>query len=366
MNIGVLAETGALEHRIAIVPSTTSKLCGLGHTVLIESGAGLKAGHTDEAYIAAGASCVSRQQVLLNAQCILHVSVPTVSDIAELKAGTTLISNVYPRRHPDIVAQLASSLINVFAIDCLPRITRAQSMDVLSSQNNLAGYKAVILGASQMPKIFPLMMTAAGTVPPAKVLIFGAGVAGLQAVATARRLGAQVEVTDIRPETREQVESLGARFIMVDGLDTVDVQGGYVAAVDEEVLARQKQAVEKSLMQADLVVTTALVAGGKAPTLITAEQVSRMKRGAVIVDMAADAGGNCERTRADERIDADGVLILGPTDLASSVAQTSSELFAKNILTFIQHVSTQDGFAFDVTDEITTATLIVLNGQVRI
>jgi NAD(P) transhydrogenase subunit alpha len=153
---------------------------------------------------------------------------------------------------------------------------------------------------------------------------------------------------------------------MVDGLDTVDVQGGYVAAVDEEVLARQKQAVEKSLMQADLVVTTALVAGGKAPTLITAEQVSRMKRGAVIVDMAADAGGNCERTRADERIDADGVLILGPTDLASSVAQTSSELFAKNILTFIQHVSTQDGFAFDVTDEITTATLIVHNGQVRI
>ncbi|MBM4179543.1 MAG: NAD(P) transhydrogenase subunit alpha [Ignavibacteria bacterium] len=366
MKLGVLKETASRERRVAAVPAVVAKLVSAGHTVHIESGAGLHAGYTDEMYQAQGAVLGSRQAVIDSAECMLHVAVPSTEEIDSLRRGTSIISYIYPKRHPQLLEQMASIGADVFAMDALPRTTRAQTMDVLSSQNNLAGYKAVVLGAAELGRIFPLMMTAAGTVPPAKVLIYGAGVAGLQAIATARRLGAQVEVTDVRPETKEQVESLGAKFITVEGLDAVNVQGGYVAAVGSDVLDRQRTAVEKSLLQADLVISTALVTGGKAPVLITADQVSRMKRGAVIIDMAAEAGGNCELTRADDRIDANGVLVLGPTDLASSAAQNASELYAKNVLAFLSHIATADGITYDLSDEITSATLVVHNGQVRI
>jgi len=365
MKYGVLSETGHRERRVSVVPAVVTKLIAAGHSVNIEQGCGLRAGFDDEMYRAQGASVLARTEVLTQSECVLRVAVPSAEEINELRAGQTLVSYIYPKRHADVLASLAARGVHVFAMDALPRTTRAQTMDVLSSQNNLAGYKAVVIGAAELGRIFPLMMTAAGTVPPAKVLIYGAGVAGLQAIATARRLGAQVEVTDVRPETKEQVESLGARFITVEGLDQVNVQGGYVAAIGADVLERQKSAVEKSLLNADLVICTALVTGGKAPTLITTDQVSRMKRGAVIIDMAAEAGGNCELTKADVRIEHGGVLVLGPTDLASSAAQNASELYAKNVLAFLTHVAKPDGFVFDVTDEITSATLVAHNGQVR-
>lgn len=366
MKLGVLKETASREKRVAVVPTVVGKLAAAGHVVHIESGAGLQAGYSDEMYKAQGAIAGTRQEVIGAAECLLHVAVPSVEEVTSMRRGTSIISFVYPKRHPNLLQQMAAAGINAFAMDALPRTTRAQTMDVLSSQNNLAGYKAVVLGAAELCRIFPLMMTAAGTVPPAKVLIYGAGVAGLQAIATARRLGAQVEVTDVRPETKEQVESLGAKFIAVEGLDAVNVQGGYVSSVGSDVLDRQKAAVEKSLLQADLVISTALVTGGKAPVLITADQVSRMKRGAVVIDMAAEAGGNCELTRADERVDAQGVLVLGPTDLASSASQNSSELYAKNVLAFLAHISDSNTMRFDLSDEITSATLVVHNGQVRI
>lgn len=365
MKFGVLSESGPRERRVALVPSVVAKLISAGHSIVIEQGAGLRAGFDDEMYRSQGATLTTRAEVIAQSDCILHVAVPTAAEISELRSGQSIISYIYPRRHPDVLQALASQGVHAFAMDAMPRTTRAQVMDVLSSQNNLAGYKAVVIGAAELGRIFPLMMTAAGTVPPAKVLIYGAGVAGLQAIATARRLGAQVEVTDVRPETKEQVESLGAKFISVEGLDQVNVQGGYVAAIGEDVLARQKEAVEKSLLNADLVICTALVTGGKAPTLITADQVSRMKRGAVIIDMAAEAGGNCELTKADDRGEHNGVLVLGPTDLASSAAVNASELYAKNVLAFLSHIAKPEGLSTDTADEIVSATLVVHNGQVR-
>lgn len=365
MTFGVLSETGERERRVALVPSVVTKLIAAGHSVCIESGAGLRAGFDDASYQGQGATVTNRTDVIASADCLLRVAVPTLAEIDEFRPGTTIVSYIFPKRHPEILSALAGKRVAVFAMDALPRITRAQTMDVLSSQNNLAGYKAVVIGAAEIGRIFPLMMTAAGTVPPAKVLIYGAGVAGLQAIATARRLGAQVEVTDVRPETKEQVESLGARFISVEGLDQVNVQGGYVAAISQDVLDKQKEAVERSLLNADLVVCTALVTGGKAPILITADQVSRMKRGSVIIDMAADAGGNCQLTKADERVEHEGVLILGPTDLASSATQNASELYARNLLAFLTHVVRDGGISFDTSDEITSATLAVHNGEVR-
>lgn len=365
MIIGVLTETLPGERRVALVPSACLQLSKQGHTVYVEQGAGLAAGFDDDAYRNAGATVASRSEVIADASTIIRVAVPSSDEIAEMRSGTSVVSYIYPQRHLNVLEALAARGINAFALDAMPRITRAQSMDVLSSQNNLAGYKAVILGANTLGKIFPLMMTAAGTVTPAKVLIYGAGVAGLQAIATAKRLGGRIEVSDIRPETKEQVESLGGKFIMVEGLDTVNIVGGYVASVSPEILAKQKEAVEKSLVEADLVITTALVAGGTAPTLITAEQVGRMKRGAVIIDMATEAGGNCELSKPDATVEYNGVTIIGCNNLASSVPTHASELFAKNVTSFLAAVATADGFRFDLDDVITSATLVTFNSEVR-
>lgn len=365
MNIGVLTETLAGERRVALVPSACLHLVNKGYAVHIQQGAGLEAGFDDTAYRDAGASVMQRSDVLGCAQVMLRVAVPSSAEIAELCAGQSLVSYIYPKRNRNVLDALAARGVTTYALDAIPRITRAQSMDVLSSQNNLAGYKAVIVGANALGRVFPLMMTAAGTVTPAKVLIYGAGVAGLQAIATAKRLGARVEVSDIRPETKEQVESLGAKFIMVDGLDRVNVQGGYVADVDTDVLTRQTAAVEKSLAEADLVITTALVAGGSAPRLITAAQVDTMKRGAVIVDMATEAGGNCELSLPDTTVEHNGVTIIGCNNLASLVPTHASELYAKNITTFLAAVATVDHMSTDINDEIVSATMVTFGSEVR-
>lgn len=366
MIIGVLKETAEGERRVGLVPVAAQALSALGHTLIIEQGAGEGAGFDDASYIAAGWTVLDHPSVIAQSACIIHVGVPSSNDVASLRSTQSLVSYIYPRRNPALLSQLASAGINTFAMDAMPRITRAQTMDVLSSQNNLAGYKAVVVGAEALGKIFPLLMTAAGTVTPARALIYGAGVAGLQAIATARRLGAVVEVTDIRPETKEQVQSLGAKFISVEGLDQVKIEGGYVAGVSDELLARQTEAVNKSLFNADLVILTALVQGGSAPILITEEQVSRMKRGAVIVDMATEAGGNCALSVHGKTVTHNGVRIMGCGNLAATVPLHASELYSKNIVNFIKSVTTAEGFLFDTSDEVVASTLVVHNGSVRV
>lgn len=365
MIIGVLKETGAGERRVGLVPVAATALSALGHTLMLEKGAGEGAGFDDAAYTTAGWTVADRATVIAQSTAVIGVGVPSSNDVSSLRNSQSFVSYIYPRRNAALLAQLASAGVNTFAMDAMPRITRAQTMDVLSSQNNLAGYKAVVVGAEALGKIFPLLMTAAGTVTPSRVLIYGAGVAGLQAIATARRLGAVVEVTDIRPETKEQVESLGAKFISVEGLDQVKIEGGYVAGVTDELLARQTEAVNKSLFNADLVILTALVQGGSAPILITEEQVSKMKRGSVIVDMATEAGGNCALSKHAQTITHNGVRIMGCGNLAATIPQHASELYSKNIVNFIKSVATTEGFLFDTSDEVVASTLVVHNGSVR-
>jgi len=367
MRISVAMETSPGERRVALTPASCQQLISAGHSITVASNAGLSAGFDDAAYTNAGAQISTSLIADLRAgDVLIKVAVPTAAEIAALPRDVTLISYLYPRRHPELLAALAAAGVNGIAVDAMPRISRAQNMDVLSSQNNLAGYKAVIAGANEMGKIFPLMMTAAGTIAPSRVLIYGAGVAGLQAIATAKRLGAIVEVSDVRPETKEQVESLGAKFVSVEGLDQVKIEGGYVAQISDEMLARQKEAVEKVLINADLVITTALVQGGKAPCLITEDQVKKMKRGSVIVDMATEAGGNCECSVPNETVVKHGVTIIGANNLAASTAQNASELYGKNLVNFLKHAATADGMTFDANDEITSAVLVVYNGQVRV
>jgi NAD(P) transhydrogenase subunit alpha len=273
------------------------------------------------------------------------------------------MSQLYHQASPKLIEAIAASGATAFSMDAMPRISRAQDMDVLSSQSNLAGYKAVIKGAYEMTKIFPLMMTAAGTITPSRVLIYGVGVAGLQAIATAKRLGAVVEATDIRTETKEQAESLGAKFISVDNEGEAS-EGGYAKQASDDYAKRQKEAVDKSLFQADLVITTANIPGRKAPVLITKEQVAQMKNGAVIIDLAAAQGGNCELSKLNETVLVNGVKVLGTTIAPESVATNASELYAKNMYNFITHLTEDNQFKWDLEEEITKGTLIVKDGSV--
>ncbi|MDZ7614793.1 MAG: NAD(P) transhydrogenase subunit alpha [Flavobacteriaceae bacterium] len=282
-------------------------------------------------------------------------------DLKSVNSHQVLISQLYHQSNPQLIEDIAKTGATAFSLDAMPRITRAQEMDVLSSQSNLAGYKAVIVGANEMTKIFPLMMTAAGTITPSRVLIFGVGVAGLQAIATAKRLGAIVEATDIRLETKEQAESLGAKFITVEGEEFKSTDG-YAKEASPEYLQKQKEAVNKSLFQADLVITTAMVPGRKAPVLISAEQVKQMKNGAVIIDLAAAAGGNCELSQVNKTILENGVKIIGTTIAPESVSTNASDLFGKNIYNFIVHLTDKNNFKWDLADEITDGTLIVQKG----
>ncbi len=358
MKIGTIKETKAGENRVALSPEVVKNFIKQGFECSVETGAGIASNFSDEAYQNAGAViCNSAKEVCEKSDVLVKVNAPNTDEIANLKPGSALISFVYHLTHPELIAQLNAKNISTFSMDAIPRISRAQSMDALSSQANLAGYKAVLLGANHSAKIFPMLMTAAGTIKPSKVLIFGAGVAGLQAIGTAKRLGAVVEVTDIRPETKEQVESLGGKFISFDTGD-VKIEGGYVKETSEDTLKKQREILLKHLSVCDVAITTALIPGRKAPILITEDMVKAMKLGSVIVDMAVEQGGNCEISEAGKVVVKYGVKIVGETNLPSLLSQNASESYSKNIYAFLTHLATKDGFKWEMEEEITKGTLV--------
>lgn len=364
MKIGILKETLKREKRVACTPTIVKKLIEQNFKIVVEEDAGSPASFKDSDYEEAGAKIEKRGVVFKEADILLKINPFTPDDLKLVNKGQILIGQLFHKSNPKLVKAISKAGATAFSLDAMPRISRAQDMDVLSSQNNIAGYKAVIRGAYEMTKIFPLMMTAAGTITPARVLVYGVGVAGLQAIATAKRLGAIVEATDIRPETKEQTESLGAKFIEVDSTGEKS-EGGYAKEASEDYARRQKEAVDKSLFKADLVITTAMVPGRKSPVLITEEQVKKMKNGAVIIDLAAEQGGNCELSRMNKEIIANGVKIIGTTMSPESVSTNASELFAKNLYNFIMHLTDGAQFKWELEEEITDQTLIVKDGIIR-
>ncbi len=362
MKIGILKEHREGETRVSITPLVVQNLIKMGFAVGVETQAGSQAHYADSVYTDAGASLESRSEIL-NADILVHVNVPDKATIAELPQGKIWISSMYHRNNVDLVQALNEKKTTVLSLDAIPRISRAQSMDILSSQANLAGYRAVIEGAYHLDRIFPLLMTAAGTVTPAKVLIFGVGVAGLQAIATAKRLGAVVEATDVRPETKEQVESLGGKFIEVKGVE-VGSEGGYAKEASEEYRKAQREAVNLSLAKSDLVITTALVPGKKAPVLIDDEQLKLMKNGSVIIDMAAEQGGNCSQSKAGEIIHYNGVKIVGSVNMPAAVSGNASDLFARNIWELLKLIGPKGTINLDLNDEIIKGCLIAYEGNI--
>lgn len=361
LKLSILKETNEGETRVAIVPKSIAKLQKLGFQVSIQSDAGAQASFTDEEYKNAGATVFSTlQDSIENADLIVKINPPSAEDLKHLKKGQTWLSQLFHRLNDDLINALKTKGVSAFSLDAMPRISRAQSMDVLSSQSNLSGYKAVIAGAEHSSKIFPMLMTAAGTITPSRVLIFGVGVAGLQAIATAKRLGAIVEATDVRLECKEQTESLGAKFLTVED-DGVRVEGGYAQEVTPEYLAKQKEVVNKSLAQADIVITTALVLGAKAPVLISKEQIELMKNGSVIIDMAVAKGGNTALSKADEIVFHQGVKIVGISNFPAQLPTNASELLSRNVDTFLSHLVEDGAFKWDMEDEITRETLIINN-----
>lgn len=364
MKIGILKETEKSEKRVSISPKITKQLIEHGFEVVVEEEAGNSSKFKNSDYREAGAQIEKRGAVYKEADLLVKINPFDEDGIKLIESHHILMCQLFHKSHPEIVKQIAEKGATVFSMDALPRISRAQDMDVLSSQSNLAGYKAVIKGAYEMTKIFPLMMTAAGTITPSRVLIYGVGVAGLQAIATARRLGAIVEATDIRLETKEQAESLGAKFITVDA-NGEGSENGYAKAASEDYARRQKEAVNKSLFNADLVITTAMVPGRKSPVLITEEQVKQMKNGAVIIDLAAAQGGNCELSKMNKPVVKNGVKIIGTTISPESVSTNASDLYAKNMFNFIVYLTENNEFKYDLEDQITDETLIVFKGKIR-
>ena len=364
MKIGILKETQKGEKRVALTPTIAKNLIANNFKIIVEEDAGAPASFKDSDYKDVGAKIEKRGVVFKDSDILLKINPFSPDDLKLVNKGQILISQLFHKSHPKLIEAISKAEATAFSLDAMPRISRAQDMDVLSSQNNIAGYKAVIRGAFEMTKIFPLMMTAAGTITPARVLVYGVGVAGLQAIATAKRLGAIVEATDIRPETKEQTESLGAKFIDVNS-EGEESEGGYAKVASEDYARRQKEAVNESLFKADLVITTAMVPGRKSPVLITAEQVEKMKNGAVIIDLAAAQGGNCELIKMNKEIIANGVKIIGTTLSPESVSTNASELFGKNLYNFIMHLTDGTQFKWDLEDEITDETLIVRDGTIR-
>jgi NAD(P) transhydrogenase subunit alpha len=338
MRVAVPKEIAAGERRVALVPESAGKLAKAGLEILVEAGAGTEAGFADGAYIGAGATVVeSRRDLFANADLVLSVKPPAAADLDLMRPDSALIGMLNPLVAADLVRLLAEQRITSFSMELVPRITRAQKMDSLSSQATAAGYKAVLLAATTSGKFFPMLMTAAGTIPPAKVLVLGAGVAGLQAIATARRLGAVVQGYDIRPETKEQVESLGATFVgqeLSEGVGT----GGYAKEVSEETKQQQRAHLAKLVRDADVVITTASVPGKKAPVLVSEDMLADMKPGSVIVDLAADSGGNCAVTRPGENIEHNGIFVLGPRDLPATMPVHASAMYSRNIVELVNHL----------------------------
>jgi H+-translocating NAD(P) transhydrogenase subunit alpha len=362
MIIGVTKETKLKENRVALTPEVIKDIVKKGFTVQIESGAGLLSFYSDEVYTNAGAKIVTKNEVYSTSDVLLSVNAPLPEEIKLMKKEAILISFMWAATSIDLISACVSAGISAFSMDAVPRISRAQKMDALSSQANLGGYKAVMLAADTIGKILPMMTTAAGTIKPCKVVIFGAGVAGLQAIATAKRLGAVVEVSDIRPETKEQVESLGGKFIEVKGDDSIKMEGGYVKGVSDEFLKRQQELVSKHVKEADIVITTALIPGKKAPVLVTEDMVKSMRFGSVIVDMAVEQGGNVVGSELNKTIQKNGVTIIGEGNLPSLLPMNASDLYAKNIQTLLYHLADKDGFKWDLEEEITKGSLIVHKG----
>ncbi|MDQ3191986.1 MAG: Re/Si-specific NAD(P)(+) transhydrogenase subunit alpha [Bacteroidota bacterium] len=365
MKIVVPKESKFKENRVALTPETVKQLSEKGYACCIETGAGINSYFSDDAYAEAGATIVNGREVLYaEADVILRVNPPSLEEVAIMKEGTVLISLIWAATNRELVDACTLKNITIFSMDAIPRISKAQKMDVLSSQANLAGYKSVIIAANALGKIFPMFMTAAGTIKPSKVVIMGAGVAGLQAIATAKRLGAIVEVSDIRPETKEQVESLGGKFIEMKGDDSVKLEGGYVKGVSDDFLKKQQELITKHISQADIVITTALIPGKKAPVLVTEEMVKTMRAGSVIVDMAVEQGGNCVLSEMNQTVVKHGVTIIGESNLPSLLPFNASELYARNITTFLLHLSDKDNFKMEMDEAITIGSLITHKGQI--
>ena len=370
MKIAVAKENELGEFRVAQVPDTVSRLVKQGFEVLIEAGAGMGAGYEDADYAAVGARVIGDSaQLWGEADILLKVNPPSKQDglleIDWLKPGATLISFLNPLNDPTITQQLAQRQITAFSMELIPRSTRAQSMDALSSQANIAGYKAVLLAAASLPRIFPMMTTAAGTIPPAKVVVLGAGVAGLQAIATARRLGAVVDAFDIRSTVAEQVQSVGGNFIEINLEETAEAEGGYAKQVSGDTQELIRQGLSSYIAKADVVITTAQVPGKAAPLLITEDTVAQMKSGSVIVDLAAESGGNCAYSEAGRNVTAHGVTIIGLTNLPGTVPVNTSQMYAKNLLNLVKHLVKDSELELDFADDITNSACVAYGGEIR-
>ncbi len=376
--VGVPRESFPGERRVALVPANVAALKKAGFEVLVERAAGVRAGYRDEEYTSAGAELAdSREVIFERADVVLQVRAAGANrhagadDLGRIRRGQTLIAMCDPLAQAGIMQEIAGRGATTFALELVPRITRAQSMDVLSSQASIGGYKAVLAAAAQLPRMCPMMMTAAGTIAPARFFILGAGVAGLQAIATARRLGAVVWSYDVRPAVKEEVQSLGAKFLEIDLVESEDGQsGGYAKEMDEEFYRRQREAMTKLIAESDVVITTAAIPGRKAPVLVTEDMVREMPEGSVIIDMAAETGGNCEITEAGEITVKHGVTIDGTINIPATVPYHSSQTYSKNVVTFLLHLQKENALDADSDDEIVQGTLVtrggeVVNGRVR-
>jgi H+-translocating NAD(P) transhydrogenase subunit alpha len=371
MHIGVPQETSPGERRVALVPESCKKLLQLGYTVSLEAGAGESAGFSDSAYREVGVGIEADPAVVLaSADLVLKVNAPQSrngrgDEIQWMRRGSVYLGSLMPLRNLGAVRALAERGVTAFSTDAIPRTTRAQAMDTLSSMANIAGYKGALLAATELNKYFPMLMTAAGTVPPAKVFVIGAGVAGLQAIATSRRLGATVFATDVRPEVKEQIESVGAKYVGIELNEAASAGGGYAKELSEEDRRRQQELLAAQCSQSDVVITTALIGGVFAPRLVSAEMVRSMRSGAVIVDLAAEGGGNCELSRPGERVVAHNVTILAPLNLPSSMPLHASLLFSRNLTAFVQAFTKENRFQLDLSDVIQQGALITHDGAVK-
>jgi len=364
-NVFIPRERRPGETRVAATPDTVRKMIKQGLEVVLERGAGESSAYPDADYETAGARLTDDPGAAAEtADVILTVRPPDPDDVAGLKPGSVLIGLLAPHQNLDLVRSMAERKVTSLAMELIPRITRAQSMDALSSQASIAGYRAVLLAAWRLPKYFPLLMTAAGTIAPARVVIMGAGVAGLQAIATARRLGAVVEVSDVRPVVKEQVESLGGKFIPLPELPSGEGQGGYAREMGEEFLRQQREIVKKHLANANAAITTALVPGRRAPILITKEMLEAMRPGSVVVDLAVEQGGNCELSQPDREVMHNGVLILGPANLAAGMPTDASNLYAKNVLALLQEIVKEGSITINAADEVLAGSLLTHDGAV--
>ena len=366
MKIAVPKETRAGERRVALVPESCKKLSAKGIQIALESGAGESAYFSNAAYQEVGVAIVGGAGALLGeADFVVKVQPPTVAEVEQLRAGTLLLTTLLPTRNLDVVRKLAERKISTFATDCIPRTTRAQAMDTLSSMANIGGYKAVLLAAAGLAKYFPMLMSAAGTIFPAKVFVIGAGVAGLQAIATARRLGGNVTATDTRRAVAEQIQSLGAKFVGVEGAEDAQTASGYAKELSQEFYRTQGEVIAAQCAVSDVVITTALIGGVKAPKLITREMVQKMQPGAVIVDLAAEGGGNCELTVPGETVVEHGVKIMGPVNLPSDMPRDASTLYSRNLTAFVLEFWKDNQFNLDLKDEIIAGALVTHEGEVR-